>query len=680
MQDTLKQEFNNRYDEAFRAWDSFLHEAKKDLDFVTGDVWNAQEKEYLRRNRREALNWNKTKRIIKLITGYQRKNRLGWKAQAQEGAEDKAASQYTDLLLHAMDQCGGYHTMSDAFEQGSLKTGINLVEIGVDYSEDPVSGDIDLYNIPYNRFLMDPNISRRDLSDCGYLLRREWVTKNQAKNLFPSRAGEIEKITPAQTDNKFTFALKSQGADERLRWDEYWRRDTEKRTIIVDPQSGEWKFWPKKSDKQRLDLFLQQNPQVITREIYQPTVKLAVFIEDEVFYDGPDPLEIGDFPFVPLMGDWNPEHEEHGKKLMSKVRDIRDPQRELNKRRSKILDIMDSQINSGWMAEEGAVVNPKDMYQAGQGKVIWTIKNALANRQVQAIQPPAIPSGLMQFAELMDKDIMEIPGANNELLGIPEKDQTQTPGLLAKLRQSQGLTTLQDVFDNYRLSKDLLGQKLLKTIQQTYTPDKIQKILGEEPVQEFFDKDFGKYKIYTTEGVLTDSQRQMYYSELTQLKQMGAPIPWAAILKASPMQKKDELQEVVAQEEEKAAKEQEHQRRLEEVQVKAMLAKTREDVAGSVEKTAQAQEDRADAAYRRVKTAKEVQKMDSDRLKTLAEAMSVLSSSQQQEQQFLQQQVQGLGGQGQQAGQQQQQGAGGQQQQNQQAVPGPQRQRRVTRR
>ena len=655
MEKTIKKEFDERYEEAFRSWDGFLREARKDLEFVTGDAWNSQEKEYLRRNRREALNWNKTKRIIKLITGYQRKNRLAFDVQALEGSDDQAAGQYTALLLHAMDYCSGFHIMSDAFEQAHLKTGINLVEPALDFTEDPVSGDIKLYQVPYNRFLLDPNFSRRDFSDCGYILRREFVTKDEAKNLFPSRASDIKKLRASQFDNKFTFALKSQGAEERLRWDEYWRRDTEKRTILVDPQTGEWKYWPKKGDKDRLELFLRRFPQIITRDIYMPTVKLAVMIEDEVFYDDTDPLDIGDYPFVGLFGDWNPEHHEYKDKLASKVRDIRDPQRELNKRRSKILDILDAQISSGWKAEENSVVNPKDLYQAGQSKVIWMVKDALRDNRLQEIQPPQVPAGLFQFQELMDRDIMEIPGANNELLGIPDKDQTQTPGFLAKLRQSQGLTTLQDIFDNYRLAKELLGRKMLKIIQNTYTPHKVQQILNEQPAREFYDKNFGKYKVTVCEGVLTDSQRQMYYTELVQLKGMGAPIPWAAIMDAAPMQKKDELQKIVAAEEKRAAQEEQRQRQMEDIQLRAYLAKAREDVAQSVQNMAQADEDRAGAVLDRAKAAAEVDKMGTDRLKTLAEALSILSGSRQQRQQEP--------GQGQGAGQSQQQ-----------------RQRRITRR
>lgn len=625
----IKTEFNERYEEAFRAWDGFLREAYTDLDFVTGDAWDRAEKEYLRRNRREALNWNKMKRIVRLVSGYQRKNRLSFRVQAEESGDDAAASQFSQLLQFIMERSNGYYVMSDAFEQGALKTGINLVEIGVDYDDDPVSGDIRLYRIPYNRFLLDPDIVRRDLSDCNYILRREWVDKHQAMALFPKRAKDISKLSPAaQHDNKFTFALKTHGADRLLRWDEYWRRDVEKRTIIIDAETGDWWIMPRDAKKVDIDQFIMNYPRrVIREEIFKPVVKLTIFIEEQVFYDDLDPLGIDDYPFVPVMGDWNPEHHNHAQKLASLIRDIRDPQRELNKRRSKILDILDSQISSGWIVEEGSVINPKDLYLSGQGKVIWTTKGSIQAARLHRIDPPEIPAGLFQFQDIMDRDIMEIPGANNELFGIPDRDQTQTPGLLAKLRQSQGLTTLQSLFDNYRLSKTLLGTKMLAVIQQQYDAAKVTKILHEPPAPGFYDKDFRKYRVSVSEGVLTDTQRQMYYQELVALKVAGAPIPWSAIVDAAPIQRRDDLAKIVQAEEQAAAQQMQRQQQLEQVQIQAMLAKAREDVANAVAEGARADEDRANAQLQRIKALAEIDKIGADRIKVLAEALRALGGS-----------------------------------------------------
>jgi hypothetical protein len=273
------------------------------------------------------------------------------------------------------------------------------------------------------------------------------------------------------------------------------------------------------------------------------------------------------------------------------------------------------------MAEEGSVINPKDLYQAGQGKVLWVTKGSIQAARVKRLDPPDVPAGLFQFQDVMDRDIMEIPGANNELFGIPDRDQTQTPGLLAKLRQSQGLTTLQSLFDNYRLSKALLGLKLVAVIQQQYDAAKVTKILHEPPAPQFYERDFRKYRVDVAEGVLTDTQRQMYYQELVALKTAGAPIPWAAIVDAAPIQRRDDLAKIVAREEQIAAQQMQQQQQMEAAQLQMMMAKTREDIAD-------AEESRSDSQLKKIKTLAEIDKIGADRLKVLADALQALSVQQ----------------------------------------------------
>ena len=51
------------------------------------------------------------------------------------------------------------------------------------------------------------------------------------------------------------------------------------------------------------------------------------------------------------------------------VRGLRDAQYLYNRRKAIELDILESQINSGWIYKENALVNPKDVFTvAGQGR------------------------------------------------------------------------------------------------------------------------------------------------------------------------------------------------------------------------------------------------------------------------------------------------------------------------
>ncbi len=623
----LKKDFNDRYQYAFREWDKYWTEASKDLKYCVGDQWDAREKAYLRANRREVLTFNKVRRIIQLLTGYQRQNRLGFKVEALEMAAEQTASQYSRLLLQLMETSGGFYVMSDAFENGALKTGMQLVEPCMNYADDPVNGDLRLRNTPFSRFLLDPNFTERDLSDCSYVLKRDWLTKDSAKALLPARAKEIQALHTKDQDLKFTYARKTRDAKDRVSWDEYWRREPVKKTVLVDMETGAWKWWPKNADKERLALFMANFPQITKREVYQSTVKLTILLNDEVFYDDTDPLEINEYPFVPVFGYFNPELENFSEKIMGVVRDIRDPQKEYNKRRSKILDIIDSQLSSGWMAEEDSVINKKDLYQSGQGKVVWLKSGAIRDQKVKEIRSPDIPAGLFQLEQALNQDMMDISGTNAELMGQPNAGEQRVAGFLAKMRQSQGLIMQQSLFDNYRLSKALLGHKLLKIIQQNYSPDKVQSILHEAPAEEFYNKKFGKYNVNVVETVLTDSQRQMYYNELVSLKELGAPIPWSIIVRAVPITYREELQQAVEQEEQAMAQQQQKQQELEQIWVQGEQAKTQDRLASSEMKKAQAEQNLAGAEFSRARALERLEKLPLERLEKLAKIMHELTET-----------------------------------------------------
>ena len=91
-------------------------------------------------------------------------------------------------------------------------------------------------------------------------------------------------------------------------------------------------------------------------------------------------------------------------KIQGLQRLIRDSQEEYNMRKSKLLDIMDSQIGSGWKAKSGAVSNPKSLFQTGQGKVIF-FNPGYEVSDAERIDPPNIPESLFAMQESFDADI-----------------------------------------------------------------------------------------------------------------------------------------------------------------------------------------------------------------------------------------------------------------------------------
>lgn len=125
-----------------------------------------------------------------MVSGYQRQHRKSIIVEPVENSDDKTASQFTKAMMWAARQDNTLETISQAFH-GALVTGLNFLHIWMDYRSDPVSGNIRVDNCAYNSFLVDPFFRKHDLSDCNFIWKRSWLTKEQIMSLMPGREEEI---------------------------------------------------------------------------------------------------------------------------------------------------------------------------------------------------------------------------------------------------------------------------------------------------------------------------------------------------------------------------------------------------------------------------------------------------------------------------------------------------------
>lgn len=608
----ILQYYDECYHMAFQAWGEYITEADRDMAFYLGDQWDAADKEALRRQKRAALVFNKIRRIVKMIEGYERKTRVSLLANPQEKSDEKLGDQLTAALIWQMNVARLHMVMSEAFA-GSLKTGMNLVQLSLDYSSDPLSGDIQASRLAHNQYLLDPRMERRDLQDCEYIIQRRYMTQDSVRLLLPFRSEELEYIKCGSYDEKFPYMPPSRDWKKQnlLRFDEFWVRKTRPVKFLLDKETGQMKKWEGEryvldqimslSPFDRLQMGLPQDIAVLQRE--EKYVELNVIVENQLMYSGPDPWGLNDFPHIPIMAFWEPEYaaissySDFALKLQGIVRPMRDPQMEVNKRRSKALDIMDSGIHSGWQAKEGSVANPKSLYQSGNNGVVWMREDAQMTDAVR-LPPGDIPPSLVQLSELFDRDLMEIAGASSEMMGMPENENMPISGILAKVRQGAGLTILQDLFDNYRFSQEILGEKLLKMMQINYHPSKIQRILNEQMHPSFKDAASLHYDIKVEETVDTPSQKNLFYMQLMQARQAGVPIPDSLLIEAMPIQGKDKIMKALQAQEQQNAQMQQIEAKQRETINEMAQAKIISDVGTGVERIARSQADRALARER----------------------------------------------------------------------------------
>jgi hypothetical protein len=595
-------------------WQVYWTEATLDVRLEAGDTaLMADLNQMLPNNNRGSWYFNKVRPLLNTVSGYQRRNRKSSIVIPLENGDQPTADQWTKILLGIYKREGVYDTISEAFHQGACITGMNLLQVYMDYSSDPISGDIKVDNLPYSCFFVDPYFRKPDLSDCNFVWRRTYLSHSQAAHLMPDKYDEIMNLegnpTGTGRDGRFQYMPESYGQSQqnRLAYDEYYYRAYREQRILVDKITGEVMELTNQ-DETDVKTFLSHYPQVelVTQRI--PTVRMAIMIQDKVFYDGVNNLNIDVYPFVPVLGFYNSMMPYFYSRIQGIARSCRDPQILLNRRIILSADAAESVVNSGWIFKENSVIDVKHLFQTGQGRII-PLKEEASMADVQPIAPPNLPSYFFQLQETFDKLLPGVTGVNEELMGSALDDKA---GILSALRQGAGLTTLQPLFDRLDNSQNLLGNLIMNVVRANYTPGKIKNLLeGEEPAALFYNKSFGKYHAQVQLGFNTESQKQMEFAQLMQLKQMGVPVPDSAIIDSATIQNKPRILQQMQQQQQQAAQLQQAQAQsaMQEQQSRSKLyqARTVADQGLGMERFSRIEENQALAQERKAQALKDEQ-------------------------------------------------------------------------
>ena len=614
----LKQMCDHFYQYSYPANAAYWQQGSIDKRYKVGDqsMWTMVygDNQYFQSRR---FFFNLIMRHIKMCAGFQRKNRKST-ITLPVFQNDPLSDDYNAVLKWSEERDGFQEYFSQAFE-GALDTGLTLLHLYPDYTLDPISGDLFTDQVAYNNFLIDPYWRKMDFTDCNFIWRRRWVTKVGAKALLPGREKEIDKIRPSSMkDGKFPLQAELINLDthQMYTYDEIHYRSTREATMIIDPMSGESVEWEK--DKEEVDgemeQILQMQPWLKVQKMQVPTVKLVIQLGGHIVYHGDNLLHIDDYPMAPMVCYHEPDIQTYQWRIMGMVRNLRDSQYLYNMRKVIELDILQSQINSGWIYPVDAVTDPKAFRQSGQGFLVPLKAGHLPN-EIQRIEAPAIPQSMIELSRSLSEDITKISGVNEELLGSATDDKA---GILSMLRQGAGLTTLQQIFDKADYTQRIYGKIRLQAIRKNFSKGKIQSILGKEPDPKFFSNQSLKYAIAVEEGNYSATQRQTELQQLLYMKEIGIPISNKSIINAAIITNK---QQVLADMQEEAQQQQQAQQAQAQTQaekdradIMVKYAKAKSDIAKVDDLKANAEHKKAQTERDLLKSRRDLETMDLEQL------------------------------------------------------------------
>ena len=450
--------------EAGKEW---RDEAREDYDFTAGKQWTEEEIQQFRKDGRPAITINRIKPHLNILSGYQRLNRYDIDFLARTSDDVELCQIRRGVTKYVMDRCDYDSVESQVFLDCAIG---GMGWFGVRYKFDPEiqDGEAVIERVDPFGMYIDPEAHELDFSDAKFLIRAKWVAKDELKQVYPEHADAIEN----------NFAV----YDTAERENENWR--------VADPlyYSGELKkvrvveCWYKERVNQ---MIMGANGQPAQIPIVQ--VKLCVFFDRTVLEENPSPYQHGEFPYVPMLYHYYGV----GDTPAGFVRDLKDPQREVNKRRIQELHLLNTSANSGGWVEEGAMTPDQESefkrMNSIPGHYQKVLPGAISQNKIQERQPKNPPTAVIQAEQQAADDIKTISGINESLLGVDVPSQAS--GRAIELRQKQAVTHLATIFDSLRRSKKkivnlLWGRRGHKgIIPQFYTAEKVYRVEGENGQQ-----------------------------------------------------------------------------------------------------------------------------------------------------------------------------------------------------
>jgi hypothetical protein len=522
-----------------------------------------------------------------MVTGYQRQHRKSINFIPGEGADTHTTDQYTRLITHLCNSEGINEQFSKACELAAV-SGMVLLQPYLDFMhDDPAQGQLKTKVWEYNSFLVDPYFREPDMSDAQFVWCQEYISKKEAENRFPDK---IDSITPMsgtpQRYGSFYFLPENynMARNDLMVLSYVWYKWKRKKKKLYSKSRNQ--FFDFSEKNANLDQILYAIPDLEEVEVETPTWKLAVVLNDQLMFQGDNPLGFDTCPFVPVFWNYEPHINYYDLRVRSLVKTMRDPQFLMNRKIIIANDIEEATINAGWKRKVGAVANEDNLKKSGQGWDI-VINEGYQMTDVEKILPSSVPASTMQLADQLANLIFSTSGVNLE--SWAGDDHKQMSGLTLLIKQAANLMVLQKYFDQWDYSLKLLGDKLLQIVLNGWNAAKVGLIIGEEPSPHFYSHIFSRYQVLVEEGLNTATQKQQEFIQWMELNQaLGGIIPPSEIAKRAVIQGKNELVEILAkQEQEQAAMAQHTQmvaQSLEDAKVKELYSKAANNIASARER------------------------------------------------------------------------------------------------
>ena len=234
------------------------------------------------------------------------------------------------------------------------------------------------------------------------------------------------------------------------------------------------------------------------------------------------------------------------------IDNLRDPQKEKNKRRSQALGLLNTGANSGFFNKKEGGANTDELQEEGSspGHVI-----EYETVMPKKIEPTQLSTGHIQLEQLAENDAPKIANVNQNMLA---SGNTSESGIKDRQRINQGLIGSEIIFDNFKYTHKIYSETMIEMIRygNTFTTQEMMAIASEAKMEANVDqlleairsRKVGRYGIEISNSPTNPTIRVANFDMLLDMAKIyGEIIPPDIVIDASDVAHKEDIVERLKQ-------------------------------------------------------------------------------------------------------------------------------------
>jgi len=447
-------------------------EAMEDLRFVAGFHWTDAAR--AERGRRPMITINRSGQFLRQVSNPIRQNMPTIKVEPDGDDDSDMAEIANGLFRQIQYNSSASHVYASAVEH-MVAAGIGWFRIVTDYKdEESFDQEIMIKRIfnPLSVF-PDPSDLEPARSSMGYCLVSEIWPRDSFKKKWPDKSQNSIESPPETGTNSSGITW---GSTDTVRVAEYWKR-TEVPITIAKLKTGEVVNITDMPKKQ-LRMLQEMGLIVGTRQSKTHKVTMTLVSGNDILeetYECPCRW----IPIIPVIGAEVPL--EQGVYRHGLIRFQREPQQLHNYFMSVAAETLGQQPRSPYLATPKQIGKYRDLWDRANVTstpyLLYDPDKDVPGGAPTRIAPPVLPTGFVQFGQMLADDMKATTGIYDAALG---NKSNETSGVAIGARVEQGNQATFHFTDNLEHSLEHAGRVMLDMMPKIYDSQRTLRLMGED--------------------------------------------------------------------------------------------------------------------------------------------------------------------------------------------------------